>query len=60
MLSRIGAMRTMVSVVLLLMTLTACHPMYSARERYIVHAEFERWQPRDAGAPVELAGQTQG
>lgn len=38
-----------------LMTLTACHPMYSARERYIVHAELDTWLPRDAGPPPELA-----
>lgn len=24
-------------------TLTTCHPMWSARERYIVHGELERW-----------------
>lgn len=38
-----------------LMTLTACHPMYSARERYVVHAALEDWQPRDSGAPQVLA-----
>jgi sortase A len=38
-----------------LMTLTACHPMFSARERYIVHAELDSWQPRSAGAPGALA-----
>lgn len=38
-----------------LMTLTACHPMYSARERYIVHAELDTWLPRDDGPPPELA-----
>jgi sortase A len=37
-----------------LLTLTACHPMYSARERYVVHAEFDRWQPKSAGEPAEL------
>lgn len=39
-----------------LLTLTACHPRYSARERYVVHAELESWQPRAAGAPQVLAG----
>lgn len=39
-----------------LMTLTACHPMYSARERYIVHAALDSWQPRAAGTPDVLAG----
>jgi sortase A len=37
-----------------LMTLTACHPMYSARERYVVHAVMESWQPKDAGTPAAL------
>lgn len=37
-----------------LMTMTACHPMYSARERFVVHAVLDRWQPKSAGAPVEL------
>jgi len=38
-----------------LMTLTACHPMYSARERFIVHAVLESWQPKSAGEPAALA-----
>ncbi|MGP9538417.1 class E sortase [Brachybacterium sp. AOP43-C2-M15] len=38
-----------------MMTLTACHPMYSARERYIVHAEFAYWTDRDDGIPEALA-----
>jgi sortase A len=38
-----------------LMTLTACHPMYSARERYIVYAVMESWQPKSAGEPAALA-----
>ena len=38
-----------------LMTLTACHPMYSARERYVVHAVLESWQPRGDGEPAVLA-----
>lgn len=37
-----------------LMTLTACHPMYSARERFIVHAVMESWQPKSAGEPAAL------
>lgn len=39
-----------------LLTLTACHPMYSARQRYVVHAALESWQPREAGVPTALAG----
>ena len=38
-----------------LMTLTACHPMYSARYRYIAHAVMESWQPKTAGIPAALA-----
>lgn len=38
-----------------LLTLTACHPKYSARERYIVYAVMESWQPKSAGEPAALA-----
>jgi sortase A len=38
-----------------LLTLTACHPMYSARQRYVVHAVLEGWQPRSQGSPDVLA-----
>nr|WP_239639320.1 class E sortase [Brachybacterium paraconglomeratum] len=38
-----------------MLTLTACHPMYSARERYIVHAEFSYWTDRADGIPEALA-----
>lgn len=37
-----------------LLTLTACHPRFSARQRYIVHAVLESWQPRSAGVPAAL------
>lgn len=37
-----------------MMTLTTCHPMYSARERYVVHAELDYWMPVDAGIPDEI------
>ncbi|SDQ22842.1 class E sortase [Quadrisphaera sp. DSM 44207] len=43
-----------------LLTLTACHPRYSARERYVVHAVLESWQPRGAGDPRALAGAEPG
>jgi len=39
-----------------MITLTTCHPMYSARERYIVHGELDYWVPTSAGTPVELTG----
>lgn len=39
-----------------LLTMTACHPMFSARERYIVHAEFAYWTKRSDGIPADLAG----
>lgn len=35
-------------------TLTTCHPLFSTRERYIVHGTLESWVPRDAGRPAEL------
>jgi sortase A len=38
-----------------MLTLTACHPMFSARERYIVHAEFSYWTKREDGIPEALA-----
>lgn len=40
-----------------MLTLTACHPMYSARERYIVHAKFAYWTDRADGIPEALAEQ---
>lgn len=37
------------------LTLTTCHPKYSARERYIVHAELVYWAHADSGGvPIEL------
>lgn len=39
-----------------MLTMTACHPMFSARERYIVHAEFDYWTKRSEGIPEALAG----
>ncbi|PWD51145.1 class E sortase [Serinibacter arcticus] len=35
-------------------TLTTCHPLFSTRERFIVHGELSSWVPRDAGRPAEL------
>lgn len=43
-----------------MLTLTACHPMYSARERYIVHAEFSYWTKRSEGIPEALAEAEKG
>ena len=37
-----------------MLTLTTCHPMFSARERYVVHAVLDDWQPRSAGEPASL------
>ena len=39
-----------------MMTMTTCHPMYSARERYIVHATLDYWMESADGPPVELSG----
>jgi sortase A len=35
-------------------TLTACHPMYSAAQRYIIHGELDYWAPVSEGTPAEL------
>lgn len=39
-----------------IMTMTTCHPMYSARERYIVHATLDYWMESADGPPAELIG----
>lgn len=38
------------------LTLTACHPMWSAAERYVVHAKLSSWMYAKDGTPKELAG----
>lgn len=35
-------------------TMTACHPMYSAAQRYIIHGELDYWAPVSEGVPAEL------
>jgi sortase A len=40
-----------------LLTLTTCNPVYSTAERMIVYTVFDRWYPREGGAPAELLGQ---
>ncbi|MFC3690470.1 class E sortase [Aquipuribacter hungaricus] len=37
------------------LTMTSCHPMFSARERYVVHALLESSTPRRDGPPAVLA-----
>ncbi|MEN0129286.1 MAG: class E sortase [Brevundimonas sp.] len=37
-----------------MMTMTTCHPMFSARERFIVHLELDYWAPVSSGTPAEL------
>jgi sortase A len=37
-------------------TLTTCHPMFSASERYIVHGTLLYWAPVSSGSPAELLG----
>ncbi len=39
-----------------LMTLTTCHPMFSARERFIVHAQLDYWMAAADGTPDEIQG----
>ena len=45
-----------VAPTLAVMTLTTCHPMYSARQRYIVHAVLDYWMPTADGVPPEITG----
>jgi sortase A len=42
------------------LTLTTCHPMFSARERYIVHAVLDYWAPASGAAPAELGPPVDG
>jgi sortase A len=35
-------------------TMTACHPMYSAAQRYVIHGELDYWAPVSEGTPAEL------
>lgn len=37
-----------------LITLTTCHPKFSARERFVVHGELAYWAPVGRGTPQEL------
>lgn len=36
------------------LTMTTCHPKYSAAKRYIVHAAMAYWMPSLSGTPAEL------
>ena len=36
-------------------TLTTCHPRYSAAQRWIVHGELNYWAPTGMGIPPEMA-----
>ena len=36
------------------LTMTSCHPEFSARERYVVHATLAAEYPRDQGVPAEV------
>jgi sortase A len=42
------------------MTMTTCHPMFSARERYVVHALLDYWAPASGAAPAELGPPVDG
>ena len=37
-----------------LLTMTSCHPEYSARERYVVHAKLDAEYPHSLGVPAEV------
>lgn len=40
-----------------MLTMTACHPLYSARQRYVVHARFAYWTRKADGLPAPLAAE---
>ncbi|MDR1189238.1 MAG: class E sortase [Bifidobacteriaceae bacterium] len=40
-----------------ILTLTTCHPMFSAKQRYIVWGELAYWTDKSEGQLEELAGQ---
>lgn len=37
-------------------TLTSCHPRFSASHRYVVHGVLVYWSPTGAGVPPEIVG----
>ncbi|WP_169250805.1 class E sortase [Brevibacterium sp. 'Marine'] len=37
-----------------ILTMTACNPMFSARERYVAYAELTDWTPAGNGAPDSI------
>lgn len=37
-----------------MITLTTCHPVFSARERFIVPGALDYWMPVTDGTPAEL------
>ena len=39
-----------------MITLTTCNPMFSARERFVVHGVLDYWIPASAGFPAEITG----
>lgn len=43
-----------------MITLTTCHPMFSARQRFIVHGVLDYWAPASDGVPAELVSETAG
>src|SRR5699024_1209517 len=37
-----------------ILTMTACNPMFSARERYVAYAELTDWTPAQDGRPESI------
>lgn len=37
-----------------MLTMTSCHPEFSARERYVVHASLDASYPHDQGVPADV------
>ena len=43
-----------------IITLTSCHPKFSAAERIIAYGVYEGWYPREDGPPTEIAELVKG
>lgn len=43
-----------------MITLTTCHPLWSTRERWIVHGVLDHWVDRSDGRPAELSETGEG
>lgn len=43
-----------------MITLTTCHPLWSTRERWVIHGVLSHWVARDEGRPAEIIAMEEG